>query len=213
MDIRVEDGNIKITRLTLGPWQTNTYLIVCAKSGESMVVDAPAEATTVIGALKGTKPALIVLTHNHLDHIGAMTELRQKLKVPLACHPADAGQLGSPPEKPLKHSDTLTIGNLQVKALHTPGHTQGSTCYLIGTHLISGDTLFPGGPGHTRSSGDFTQIVRSLKEKVFTLPDETQVYPGHGEPTTLKKEKDAFSAFSARSHSPDLHGDVLWASS
>jgi glyoxylase-like metal-dependent hydrolase (beta-lactamase superfamily II) len=86
-------------------------------------------------------------------------------------------------------------------------------CFHVGGYLISGDTIFPGGPGNTRSSGDFKQIVRSLKEKIFVLPDDTHVYPGHGEPTTLKKEKDEFAVFSSRPHSPDLHGDVLWLTS
>jgi glyoxylase-like metal-dependent hydrolase (beta-lactamase superfamily II) len=163
--------------------------------------------------LKGTKPQAILLTHNHLDHIGAMTDLRNKLKVPLACHQSDAAGLSSPPERALKQGDALQLGKLKVTVLHTPGHTPGSLCFLVGRHLISGDTLFPGGPGKTRSSGDFVQIVRSIKDKIFTLPDDTPVYPGHGEPTVLKKEKDEFTAFSSRPHSLDLHGDVLWRTS
>ena len=212
MTILIEDDHIRISRLRLGPWETNAYTVVCSQTQASLVVDAPADAGAIVAELKGTKPGLILLTHSHLDHIGAMTELRNKLKVPLACHPIEASPLGSPPEQRLKNGDVLSLGSLRIRVLHTPGHTPGSLCFLVGRHLISGDTLFPGGPGKTRSSGDFAQIVRSLKDRVFSLPDDTQVYPGHGETTVLKREKDGFAAFSSRPHSQDLHGDVLWRS-
>ena len=212
MTVLFEDSRIKISRLRLGPWGTNAYVLVCNKTQASLVVDAPAEAGTIVAELRGTKPVLILLTHSHLDHIGAMTELRNKLKVPLACHPSDASPLESPPEHRLKHGEVLSLGSLEIKVLHTPGHTPGSLCFLVNGQLVSGDTLFPGGPGKTRSSGDFTQILRSLSERVFSLPDDTRVYPGHGETTVLKTEKAEFAAFSSRPHSPDLHGDVLWRS-
>jgi len=99
-----------------------------------------------------------------------------------------------------------------LKVLHTPGHTAGSLSFLTGKYLISGDTIFPGGPGKTGSPDMFRQIVNSITEKIFALPDDTQVYPGHGDATVLKKEKEEFTVFSSRPHSPDLCGDVLWLS-
>ena len=213
MTVLFEDAAMRISRLRLGPWETNAYVVVCAVTKESLVVDAPAEAASIVGELKGTAPKYVLLTHNHLDHIGALAELRNKLKVPFGCHPLDASGLESPPELGLRGGEELPLGRLKLVVIHTPGHTRGSLCFRLSGHLISGDTIFPGGPGNTRSSGDFKEIVRSLKDRVFALPDDTVVYPGHGEPTVLKSEKEQFALFSAKQHSPDLHGDVLWLSS
>ena len=213
MTVVAEDKKARIIRLQLGPWETNTYILICLETKTSAVVDAPAEANTIIRTLKGTTPAYILLTHNHLDHVGALNELRNKLKVPLVVHPSDSVNLQTPPEKSLKGGEKFALGKLEITVIHTPGHTPGSLCFLLGHYLISGDTLFPGGPGNTRSSGDFKQIVGSIKEKLLTLPDTTGVFPGHGESTTLKKEKTEIKAFLARSHHPDLHGDVVWKNS
>ena len=212
MTTLAENERIRISRLTLGPWETNAYVVVCVQTNSSLVVDGPAEANSIVNELKGTSPKYILLTHNHLDHIGALSELRNKLKVPLACHPLDSTGIASPPDVALKGGEELVMGSLKVRVIHTPGHTRGSLCFVVENYLISGDTIFPGGPGNTRSSGDFKEIVRSITDRIFVLPDETVVYPGHGDPTVLKKEKEGFAAFSARPHNPDLHGDVLWAS-
>jgi glyoxylase-like metal-dependent hydrolase (beta-lactamase superfamily II) len=148
-----------------------------------------------------------------MDHLGALTELHSKLKVPLAVHALDAGNLQSSPEMLLGDGDTISWGNLKFEVLHTPGHTPGSLCFKVGRYLISGDTIFPGGPGKTRSPAALAQIIQSITEKIFVLPDETQIYPGHGEPTVIKKAKDEFAIFSSRPHDPNLCGDVLWLSS
>jgi len=212
MSVIAEDEEIRIERLELGPWGTNAYIVVCPKTGDSLVVDAPAEAVKIIDALKGTSPKYILLTHNHIDHLGALDELRAKLEVPLAAHPLDSKGLTSPPERRLGDGETVRLGGLNIEVLHTPGHTPGSLCFRSGRYLISGDTIFPGGPGKTGSPDNFKQIVKSITEKIFVLPNDTQVYPGHGEATVLSKEKEEFVLFSSRSHPPDLSGDVLWLS-
>jgi glyoxylase-like metal-dependent hydrolase (beta-lactamase superfamily II) len=97
-----------------------------------------------------------------------------------------------------------------LEVIHTPGHTPGSLCFLCEKYLLSGDTIFPGGPGKTGSPEEFQEIVESLQKKIFVLPEDVKIYPGHGNPTVLKKEKEEFAAFSARSHDPGLCGDVLW---
>lgn len=213
MKIMVEDEAVKIVRMELGPWGTNAYIVVCRVTSESLLVDAPGEADRVLKQLAGTKPKKIVLTHNHIDHIGALEELKSKLKIPLALHPADASRLALKPDIELKDGDTIQIGKLKLKVLYTPGHTPGSLCFLVGKYLISGDTIFPGGPGKTGTPADFKQIVKSIETKLFVLPDNTQVYPGHGEGTVLSKEKKEFAVFSAKAHDPGLCGDVLWLSS
>jgi len=213
MTIVAEDDAIQIERLELGPFGTNAYIVTCRKMRDSALIDAPAEANIIIDKLKNTNPKYILLTHNHMDHIGALAQLRAGLKVPLAAHALDAGNLTSPPEILLSDGNAVSLGNLKFEVLHTPGHTQGSLCFRAGRYLISGDTIFPGGPGKTRSPAAFKQIIESITGKILVLPDDTQIYPGHGDSTVLKKEKDEFTIFSSRPHSPDLYGSVLWLSS
>ena len=213
MSVIVKDDSIQIERLSLGPFGTNSYLLICQKAGASVIVDAPGDAEKVLKRLEGTHPKYILMTHNHMDHVDALAALKSALNVPLAAHEDDAGGLPVKPEQFLNDGDTISFGEIQLKVLHTPGHTPGSLCFLTDRYLISGDTIFPGGPGKTWSPDDFKKIVESLTNKIFTLPDETQVYPGHGDATVLKKEKHEFEAFSSKPHDPDLCGDVVWLSS
>ena len=213
MSVIVKDDSIQIERLSLGPFGTNSYLLICQKTGASVIVDAPGDAEKVLKRLEGTHPKYILMTHNHMDHVDALAALKSALNVPLAAHEDDAGGLPVKPEQFLNDGDTISFGEILLKVLHTPGHTPGSLCFLTGSYLISGDTIFPGGPGKTWSPDDFKKIVESLRNKIFTLPDETQVYPGHGDATVLKKEKHEFEAFSSKPHDPDLCGDVIWLSS
>jgi len=210
MTILVSGNNLQIEQLQLGSFGTNAYILLCQETRESVVVDTPAEADKIVAMLKDTTPKYILLTHSHMDHIGALDQLRSELKIPLAAHAADSGILSSPPEVMLEDGDTVDFGKIQIAVWHTPGHTPGSLCFRTGNYLLSGDTLFPDGPGKTRTPADFAQIVKSITEKIFTLDDSTQVYPGHGEPTILQKVKDEFRIFSSRPHRPGLCGDVLW---
>ena len=213
MAIMVKDDDVQIERLELGTFGTNAYIVICQKTRDSVLIEAPGEAGTIMDRLQGTNPRYILLTHNHMDHTGALAEIHSKLKVPLAVHSLDAGNLPSPPEMRLNDGDTISFGNLNFEVLHTPGHTPGSLCFRAGKYLISGDTIFPGGPGKTWAPGTFQQIIKSITERIFILPDDTRIYPGHGNATVLKKEKDEFAIFASRSHNPNLCGDVLWLSS
>ncbi|MFH0768045.1 MAG: MBL fold metallo-hydrolase [Chloroflexota bacterium] len=212
MVIIAKDDALQIERLTLGPYETNAYIVVCQKTHDSVLIDTPAEADTIMDGLKGTNPKYILLTHNHMDHLGAFTELRSNLKVPVAVHALDSSNLPSPPDILLSDGDMVSFGKLKFEVLHTPGHTPGSLCYKSGKYLLSGDTLFPGGPGMTRSPAHFSRIVQSITEKLFVLPDDTQIYPGHGDSTVLRKEKEEFAVFSSRPRNPALCGNVLWLS-
>jgi glyoxylase-like metal-dependent hydrolase (beta-lactamase superfamily II) len=113
----------------------------------------------------------------------------------------------------LNDGDEIFVGANKLRVLHTPGHTPGSVCFLVGNYLIAGDTLFPGGPGKTQSPDDFQRIIESITQRLFVLPDETKVYPGHGEATTIKEAKQQYEVFSTRPHDPNLCGDVVWTSS
>jgi hydroxyacylglutathione hydrolase len=213
MAIVAKNDEIQIEKFGLGPFGTNTYILICQKTGDSVVVDAPGEAQTVLDRLKGTNPKFILMTHNHMDHVGALSDLKSKLRVAIAAHSADAGNLPVKADILLTDGEKLSFGEIQLKVLHTPGHTPGSLCFLTGNYLISGDTIFPGGPGKTGSPAKFKQIVESLKSKIFTLPGDVEIYPGHGDSTVLNKEKLEFESFSVRPHDPNLCGDILWLSS
>ena len=144
MAIVVEDSTVQIHKLELGPYGTNAYIIVCQKTRDSVLIDTPAEANKIIEGLKGTNPKYILLTHDHADHLGAFSQLRSALKVPVAIHALDAVNLPSPPEMLLNDGDVVSFGNLSLEVLHTPGHTPGSLCFRTGKYLMSGDTIFPG---------------------------------------------------------------------
>jgi hydroxyacylglutathione hydrolase len=130
--------------------------------------------------------------------------------VPLATHEASSYQLKTPPEIYLKDRDSLILGKLKVDVLHTPGHTPGSLCFKIGRYLFAGDTIFPGGPGHTDTPDDFRKILTSITEKIFTLPVNTLILPGHGDSTTVKKAREEYTVFATRPRHDDLYGDITW---
>ena len=213
MAIVARDDRVQIESMALGPFGTNAYVLRCLKTGDSVVVDAPGEVERILEGLEGTNPRYILMTHDHLDHVGALSELKSILNVPVAAHARDTGNLPVSPEVLLKDGDVVGFGDIRLEVLHTPGHTPGSLCFLLDRYLLSGDTLFPGGPGKTSSPADLGQIIESITTKIFPLPDDTKVYPGHGDSTVLGKEKKAFEVFGSRPHDPGLCGDVLWLTS
>lgn len=212
MVLVVKNEHIQVDKLNLGLFDTNSYIITCRLTGDSVLIDAPAEAAEILKRLKETNPRYILITHNHMDHLGALLELKSKLRIPVAVHPLDAKNLPSTPEILLNDGDTVSFGKITLRVLHTPGHTPGSLCFLTDKYLISGDTIFPGGPGRTKSPADLRQIVESITSKLFVLPDDTQIYPGHGDSTILEKEKAEFAIFSSQPHHPNLCGHVFWLS-
>ena len=213
MAIMVEDETLRIDRLQLGSFGTNAYILTCRKTGDSVLVDAPGEAGKILENLKDTNPKYILLTHSHWDHTGALTQLRSGLGIPLAAHAADTGKLSAAPEIRLDGGDTVTFGNIRLEVLHTPGHTPGSLCFKTGEFLISGDTIFPGGPGKTDTPAAFERIIESITNQILILDDSTRILPGHGDATVLKKETEAFAVFSSKKRPPGLYGDVTWLSS
>jgi hydroxyacylglutathione hydrolase len=206
------DDEIRIKKLKIAPYETNCYIIVCPRSGEGAVVDTPGESNRMLAEVADVSIRYIIITHTHPDHLGAFRKVREKLGVPVAVHSLEAGCLPSPPDISLQDGDVLSFGSVSLRVLHTPGHTPGSICLLCGKHLFSGDTLFPGGPGNTRTPADLAQIVDSIASKLLVLPDETLVYPGHGDDTVLAKEKREFAVFSGKPVPPGLCGDVQWLS-
>jgi len=208
-----DDGKIKIKKLKIAPYGTNCYIVACSTTGEGIIIDTPGAATRILRESKETQIRYIVITHTHSDHLGAFAALRKTLGVPVVVHTAEAAKLPFPADSLLDGGEKINFGTLSLVVLHTPGHSPGSICLYSPGHLFSGDTLFPGGPGNTNSPKAFKQITQSIIQKLFVLPDNTKVYPGHGPSTTVGQEKQKYAAFATRSHSESLCGDVLWLSS
>jgi glyoxylase-like metal-dependent hydrolase (beta-lactamase superfamily II) len=209
MPVIVDDVEIRIEVMALGPYETNSYIVVDKKTNESLLVDAPARPDIILAGLEGTRPRHILLTHSHFDHTGALENLRALLRVPLAAHRADATVLARPPEVFLEDGFTIPLGGRQLEVLHTPGHTPGSLCFRLGLYLFAGDTIFPGGPGRTDTPDDFREIVASLNSKIFALADATRIFPGHGPETTVGQSRREYAVFAAHPHE-GAFGDVTW---
>jgi len=205
-------NEIRANKLVIPPFDNNCYIIICKQTREAVVIDAPGKVARILAATKEVNVRYIIITHTHSDHISALVRLKENLKVPVAVHPAEANNLPSPPDLMLEDGDAVDFGKVSLRVLHTPGHSPGSICLFVNGYLFSGDTLFPGGPGHTHDPSSFNQIVNSIKQKLFILPDSTRVYPGHGADTVLGKEKQEFVTFTSHPYPLTLCGDVLWLS-
>jgi hydroxyacylglutathione hydrolase len=210
MPVIGENNTFRIKKMELGQWSTNCYVVIGKETGESLLIDAPASPDVILAALDGTRPSRILLTHGHFDHTGALENLRASLRVPLAAHRADSAWLENPADAFLEDGDSISLGGLVLDVLHTPGHTPGSLCFRLGNYLFAGDTIFPGGPGHTDTPDDFVEIIDTITRKILTLPDETIILPGHGAETTVAKSKAEYAAFAARHHGEGMFGDVPW---
>ncbi len=186
------------------PIDNNNYLIIDEQSKEAALVDCSAVDKDIEDSLneEGAKLKYILLTHGHFDHVAG---IRPNSDVKVVMNKEDLGWLNKTnqylpmfgmPEMTIpsidifvNDGDILKLGNLEIKVLHTPGHTPGGVCYLVDEKLFSGDTIFRESVGRCDlEGGDFDQIVQSIKNKVYTLPPETLIYPGHGRMTSVEWE-------------------------
>ena len=200
----------------VGALQANC-VVLSDENGHLAVVDPGAEPSRLwahITALGGTVEA-ILLTHVHFDHVLAVRELQEKCGAPLLVHEADAAALSDPArslipsydlpyalkaDRLLCDGDTVAVGDMELEVLHTPGHTPGSCCYRCGDVLVSGDTLFAGSIGRTDlPGGDTATMFRTLR-RLAALPDSLRILPGHGEETSLARER-LYNPFLARASS------------
>lgn len=185
-----------IERLNIMSQSSNCYLYVCEETARAVIIDPGAESSTIIDNLKkrNLQALLIILTHAHRDHIGAVEELRNELKLPVAIQQDDVekfnGLTGLIPEIILQDGEEIRIGEKTVKVIHTPGHTRGSICLLTEDGLLSGDTLFFDTVGRSDlEGGNAGKLLESLHTKLMALNDETLVFPGHGQPTSIGRER------------------------
>ncbi len=186
-----EDGQAEIHRVVVGPMDNNVYVVRCRATGDAVLVDAANEHEQLLQLCKDLGVRRVLETHGHWDHIQAVPALRDAgYDVSVAAE--DAGMLPSY-DQILEDDSVIEVGRLRLHTIHTPGHTAGSMCFRLegSPVLLSGDTLFPGGPGATKfPGGDFATIIRSLDERLFgPLDAATIVMPGHGSDTTIGDER------------------------
>lgn len=201
---------LKLHRMSLGPLQTNCYLVGCDETNEAAIIDPAWDGRVIarVATENGWNITHILLTHAHFDHVGGLGELKEAAGAPIYAHPDAVEMLARadkaaalwgfhldpppPPDSLLAEGDVLAVGNLRLHVLHTPGHAPGHVCFYLPVDgaLIDGDVLFQQGIGRTDlPGGDYALLMSSIREKILTLPDETRVYPGHGDPTTVGDER------------------------
>ena len=161
--------------------------------------------------MEDTQVAAILITHGHADHVGALGEIKAETNAPVYINQLDAEGFNLDFDIPLLDGQIIPIGDQQVRAIHTPGHTPGMTCLDLGDgRIVVGDTIFVGGPGKTWSKKEFATTMHTMQEIVFSWSDETRFHPGHGPSGVIGQERPAFESFVARGWSRKLHGDVTW---
>lgn len=194
-----EDDRVRVTGLAVGDYDNNAYVVCCRRTNRAVIIDAAAETDRILSACAGFDVEAILTTHGHWDHLQVLDEVIAALDVPWYLHPADIEIAGRAPDEVIVDRQEFAVGELLIHARHTPGHTPGSVSFVMEPLLFSGDTLFPGGPGATRwEYSSFGQVMDSLEQRLFTLPDPTVVLPGHGASTTIGKERPSVGAWRAR---------------
>ena len=181
---------IEIHEVVVGPVDNNVFVLRCTETGDAVLLDAANEHERLLELCEHLGVRRVLETHGHWDHIQAVPQLRDA-GYSVGVTAADAAMLPSYDEV-LDDESTIDVGRLRLRTIATPGHTPGSMCFLVEGHpvLFSGDTLFPGGPGNTSyEGGDFPTIIESVDRRLFTLPPQTLVLPGHGKPTTIGEER------------------------
>jgi glyoxylase-like metal-dependent hydrolase (beta-lactamase superfamily II) len=188
--LHLDDTAWEIHKVVVGPVDNNVFVLRCKATGDAVLLDAANEHDKLLDLCRALGVRSVLETHGHWDHIQAVPQLRDAgYEVHVTAE--DADMLPSY-DQVLTHDAVITVGDLRLRTILTPGHTPGSMCFRLegSPVLFSGDTLFPGGPGNTKfPGGDFPTIITSIEDRLFTLPPDTLVLPGHGDDTAIGTER------------------------
>jgi glyoxylase-like metal-dependent hydrolase (beta-lactamase superfamily II) len=184
-----------------GTWDVDNNVWIVGNDDECVIIDSPHDAEAIISQVRGRKVLAVLLTHAHNDHIGAAREVAAAVNAPIHLHPDDLVLWEQvypdvKPDRDLADGEVFQVGGATLTAIHTPGHSPGSTCFLLESEgtVFTGDTLFNGGPGATgRSYSDYPTILASIRERLLTLPPETVVRTGHGDNTAIGAEQETLA--------------------
>ncbi len=207
-----EDGDIRIVKVgPMGPYGNNAYILRDTAAHVGLLVDMPLEERPLLEAIASEGGIeSIVATHWHRDHWMTYDAVRAATSAPVLVGAEEINVPEARIDRRLKDGEELRIGRGRVTVLHTPGHTPGSISLRIGRAVITGDTLFGGGPGKTFAPGDLETILASIDAKLLPLPAGTIVMPGHGGNTTIEEAKDGREEYRRHPMPTDFHGDVEW---
>jgi glyoxylase-like metal-dependent hydrolase (beta-lactamase superfamily II) len=199
---------LTITKISVGPMDNNAYLLVCRATNDALLIDAaadPERLSDLVGhSLDRPRLRTIVTTHQHADHWQALGAVAGANGSNTVAHELDAGPLPVPPDVLVSHGDTVSVGEVPLRVIHLRGHTPGSIALVYDDptghpHLFTGDSLFPGGVGRTRSPEDFRSLIDDVSSRIFDeLPDDTWFYPGHGDDSTLGEQRPHLAEWRAR---------------
>jgi glyoxylase-like metal-dependent hydrolase (beta-lactamase superfamily II) len=191
----------------------NTYALICPETNQSVLIDPGDDPDTLQEMLGNSQPIAILLTHTHIDHIGALDEMRQRLNVPVVGNDGPHEPLGKDVglDQVLRDGDTFQVGQHTLRIYYAPGHIGDQICFAIenDNRIVVGDTIFEGGPGRTWSAEGFQTTLQTLRNVVLAWPDETVCYPGHGDAFRLGDVRPAVAAFLAKDQG-DFYGDAVW---
>lgn len=198
-----ELSHLIISKLAVGPMDNNTYLLRCRATGQQLLIDAAAEPSRILDLVGPDGLQTIVTTHAHPDHWQALAEVRATTGARSVMHEIDAAVVGDLVDATVSDGDVIEVGECRLQVIHLVGHTPGAIALLYDDpegqpHVFSGDCLFPGGVGKTWSDADFDSLFAGVRDRLFVLPDETWVYPGHGNDTTIGAERPSLPDWEAR---------------
>lgn len=199
-----ELSHLIITKISVGPMDNNAYLLRCRRTDEQVLIDAANDPQSLIRLVSDGGLAKVITTHRHPDHWQALAEVVKTTGATTVAGADDAEGIPVPTDEAVRDGDTVTVGECELEVIQLVGHTPGSIALLYDDptgppHLFTGDSLFPGGPGRTTRPEDFNSLMGDLESKLFgRLPDETWVYPGHGDDTALGAERPSLPEWRMR---------------
>jgi glyoxylase-like metal-dependent hydrolase (beta-lactamase superfamily II) len=207
-----EDGDVRIVQVgPMGPYGNNAYIVRDVPSRAALLVDMPLEAGPLLAAISAEGGIQqVIATHWHPDHWASYDAVRSATGAPVHVGAAEVNIAEERVDGRLDDGAEVRVGSIRVGIIHTPGHTPGSISLRVGGAVITGDTLFNGGPGKTFAAGDLEMLIASIGSRLLPLPPETLVLPGHGGSTTIADSRRGVDAYGRSARPAGFFGDVEW---